>query len=251
MNLGKVIALIAIIFLLGSAQMASATCGLVAGQIATANSNSGNQSSITPSLPANATVGHVIVAWISLNNGSTTLSSISGVSTSWTQVWGITSFGSEHLYAGVVTSAAETVTIDASTSDNISAQIAEFSCAPSSITVDGTPQYTATSGSGTVEPGTALTTSNANDLVLGYAVSLNNSGALGTAPSSPWGDLGALASGSGSSKSYLDGVYQVVTSTGSFQPAWASGPTVWVAAVAAIEVPAPVTGSIGYFVPVQ
>jgi len=197
-------------------------------------------SSVTLTLPAPATVGNLLVVWVSHFSSTTpTLGGNISVS-SWTLL-GTTSLGVGSLtlwqYAGIVTVAGTTVSSTEASSAYSYIAAAEFNGAPASVVADGTAT-TGSSLTGGTHPTTApYTSSNASDLIVACS---NMQGASDNTPPAGWSALPVV-------NTQLSPIYQIVTATGSFTPVWGSiANTGWVAVCAGIRVPPPVTFKPGY-----
>jgi len=190
---------------------------------------SANNPSITFASPA--TVGNMIVIFVSgFSSTAPTLGGSVGVSGGWTVV-GNASMGAGSLsswqYAGIVTGAGTTVSATFGTSSFSYLVVAEYSGAPASIVVDGTP--TSNTGASGNQSCPTYTTTNANDLIIASA-NMQGGGST-TAPGAPWNAFTVL-------NGQFSAIWQARTTTGTFAPVWTSSNTGWTAICGGIKVPA-------------
>jgi len=208
---------------------ATATPGMAQFVQQGTNHGSGGTSMVV-SFPANAQVGDTVVVYVgSSSTGTIDTLSLSGFGISggsWHELGGINNISSQQfIYAGVVASTGQSVTISGLANLSYNAVIAEFTATPNSITQDGGPAFGVGSNGNTVHPNPAYGTTNPRDIIVCGA---NSNNALSSQPSAPFINLTSLPLSN-------QDAYQIVTSTGLFQPSWGNGTANWAAMCAGIQ----------------
>jgi hypothetical protein len=200
--------------------------------------------SLAPAFGVNAAVGNLVIIPVAIRASGVTVSSISGLGATWSAALAkvasnSTSSGAE-IWAAIVVTAGTTITVNFSGATAAAVQAIEWN--GYTVTTDGT--NAANQGSGTsLAPG-SITTANANDLITstGNVIGITQP----TDPGAPWNALTAASTsgGSGGSNVSIGGVYQTVTSTGSFNPSYtipSSGAAAAIVAFKAVAVAGGIT----------
>jgi hypothetical protein len=189
-----------------------------------------------PTLGANSTAGNLVTVAVALDSGSATCTvSGMGVLGNWSVIKDSGSKGGSsrvYLFAAIVVTGNTVLTITPSTGAS-TASIQEWT--GYTVTTDGTNGANASTGT-SIHPG-SITTANANDLIISLCTT--NNGGTFNEPGNPWTALNSYNSGSPPTL-HVD--YQIVSSTGSFDPlfSWASSVSN-AAAIAAFQAAIPAT----------
>lgn len=172
----------------------------------------GSSSPFTIGFANPTTLGNIVVVWVGSKSGSSTVTSITGLSNSFTKIADSGSNASTsrfETYCGPVSISGTTLTVV--TSATVTAQAAEFT--GYTCTLDGSAEVASTTGATSITP-TGLATSNAHDLLLAGASHLTAEGVTD-------GSTGYTALIAYSAKSpTLSADYQAVSSTGTYTPTW-------------------------------
>ena len=168
-----------------------------------------------PAFGANTTAGNLVTVEVTVNGNVTCTVSGMGVSGNWPSVnSGSVSSGNPRIYIfyAIVVSGATTLTITPSSGASV-ASMQEFSGYTATLDTSAVSAGTGTGGSLTVPTSGSMTTTNATDLIVAVLGLLLNKTI--TNPSSPWTALTKLES-----TNSLAPIYQVVSTTGNFNPTW-------------------------------
>jgi hypothetical protein len=188
--------------------------------------------SISFTFPTLVTPGNLLVAWVSaFAVGPPTWGG--NITTSGIVQAGTTTIGAGGLAVwqqiGIVTGSGNQLSVTVTGSPYTYLIVGEFSNAPASAVLDGT---VVTNNSPTGSPPTVpvFTSTNPNSLIIGVC-NIQGAGDTVAPASPPWSNLPIL-------NAQMSATYQIVTSTGTFQPVWQSaGNTGWVTALGGIVIP--------------
>jgi hypothetical protein len=205
---------------------AAPTPGLNPAYVQQAGTTSLSGTSIAPAFGTNVTVGDTVALFVNSIGGSAA-PTVSGLGATWTPLASYTSaFGypQSFIYVGIANSTGQTVTVSGLANQPTTAQMGEFTNMPSSVTQDGS----AATGTGrgthslvpAIEVNSAYSSANAFDIILCTA-GVNTNTISGSNPGSPWANLSAQAI---SGQMSAGASYQIVSSTGAFQPIYGTTP---------------------------
>jgi len=174
-----------------------------------ATGTSSGSSTVSVSLPSNPAAGDALVLSVT-NGGGQTVSSVSGGGTSWTRAGASCDHVCTELWYGLDSSGSgKVITVTYGGATNAAANVSEFSG------INGFDGFTSGYGVSTTASTDSLSTTNANDVLVGTA-GIDYTSISG----GPSNSFIPLASASAGSDALLEGAYDVSTSSGSLATGW-------------------------------